>query len=241
MASFAKVDVKEIESDLPRSNFSEAEIEQLADLILAGGGILRPLILKQIDIEKYKVLDGHLEYFACVKAREKDPRQAETTNAFVVVSKEEAVIQKQVELLRNVGQPAAKVDRQPLDVPVALDQSNSQWISSFETRLSEMREVLFQTKREHEYRFTQLEKNFQEKQQTDLLDLLNTSKKQELIDELSRYGIASAKIEAIYNARNQKEHKKFTNYQDVVKAVKGLGAAGMLNLIDAWARAHTGK
>lgn len=241
MTDFAKVDVKEIESDELRSSFSEAEIEQLADLILQGGGVLRPLVLKQIGIENYKVLDGHLEYFAAVRAREKDPRQGELVNAFVVSSKDEAVIQEQIRLLKDLNHSSKSTQRK-LDQNASEEPKdkarNGDWISSFETRLSEIREELFQTKRDHEYRFTQLEKNFQEKQQIDLLTLLNTSKKQALVDELARYGIPKAKVEAIYEAKTQKEQKKFDSYQDVVKATQGLGAGGMLRLIDAWARAH---
>lgn len=239
MTSFAKIDVKEIKSNVLRSKFSEAEIEKLADLILESGGILKPLILKQNEIDSYTVLDGHLEYHAAVRAREKNPRQGETVNAFVISSKNEAVTQKQIQALSDSNRLSDNLSEQNLEVPKSTDQgNNSDWITSFEMRLSEIRETLFQTKRDHEYRFIQIDKNFQEKQQLDLLDLLNTSEKQVLIDQLSRYGIQKSKIEAIYNARNQKEHKKFDSYQDVVKVTKGLGADGMLGLVDVWARAN---
>ncbi|WP_373525875.1 hypothetical protein [Nostoc sp.] len=239
MTSFAKVDVKEIKSNVLRSNFSEAEIEKLADLILESGGILKPLILKQNEIDSYLVLDGHLEYYAAVRAREKNPQQGETVNAFVISSKNEAVIQKQIQVLNDSNKLSDDSNQQSSTVPKSTNQErNSDWITSFEMRLSEIREILFQTKRDHEYRFIQIDKNFQEKQKLDLLDLLNTLEKQVLIEQLSRYGIQKDKIEAIYNARNQKEHKKFDSYQDVVKVTKGLGAGGMLGLVDVWARAN---
>ncbi len=237
MTSFAKVDVKDIGSDMPRSSFLEKEIEQLADLILESGGLLQPLVLKQTDLEKFIVLDGHLEYFASVRAREKNPRQGEMVHAFVITSKDEAVIQKQVHFLRNLHESTDVPNEKLLKTSESTDQGrSSDWISSFETRLSEIREELFQAKRDHEYRFTKLEKNFQKKQKSDLLDLLNNLEKQDLIDELSRYGLARAKSEAIYNARNQKEYKTFSDYQDVVNATKGLGSSGILRLIDAWGR-----
>lgn len=239
MTSFAKVDVKEIKSDVLRSKFSEAEIEKLAGLILESGGILKPLVLKQDEIDSYTVLDGHLEYHAAVRAREKNPQQGETVNAFVISSKNEAVIQKQIQALNDSNKPSDDSSHQSSTVPKSTDQGrNSDWITSFEMRLSEIREILFQTKRDHEYRFIQIDKNFQEKQQLDLLDLLNTLEKQVLIDQLSRYGTPKSKIEAIYNARNQKEHKKFDSYQDVAKVTKGLSADGMLRLVDTWARVN---
>lgn len=238
MTNFAKVDVKEIKSNVQRSTFSETEIEQLADLILESGGVLRPLVLKQTDVDSYTVIDGHLEYYASVRAREKNPRQGEMVNAFVISPKNESVIHKQIQVLGGLDKITDTSSDHPLRDAESTQERNSDWIASFETRLSEMREELFQTKRNHEYRFTQIEKNIQEKQQADLLDLLNTLEKQELIDQLSRYGIAKVKVEAIYTARNQKENKKFDSYHDVVKATKGLGADGILRLIDAWARVN---
>lgn len=237
MTTFAKVDVKEIKSDIQRSTFSEAEIEQLADLISESGGILRPLILKQTDIDSYIVIDGHLEYYASVRVREKNPQEGEMVNAFLISPKNEAVIRKQVQALGGLDKLNDVVNKQYLKASDSkAHERNSDWIASFETRLSEIREELFQTKRAHEYRFTQLEKNFQEQQQVELLDLLNTLEKETLIEQLSRYGVAKAKGEAIYNARNQKKHKKFDGYQDVVKATNGWGNDGMLRLVDAWTR-----
>jgi ParB-like nuclease domain len=78
------VDVKSIKSDLPKSNFVESELEQLADLILATDGLLRPLILQEIKAGKYQVIEGHREYYAAIIAKEKNIAKAEMVNAFVV-------------------------------------------------------------------------------------------------------------------------------------------------------------
>jgi hypothetical protein len=78
------VDVKSIRSNLPKSSFIETEIEQLADLILAVDGLLRPLILQKIGVDKYTVIEGHQEYYAAVRAKEKDIKKAEMVNAFVI-------------------------------------------------------------------------------------------------------------------------------------------------------------
>jgi hypothetical protein len=87
------VDVKSIKSDLPKSNFVESELEQLADLILATDGLLRPLILQEIKAGKYQVIEGHREYYAAVIAKEKNIAKAEMVNAFVIdVSSQKSAI-----------------------------------------------------------------------------------------------------------------------------------------------------
>ncbi|BDI18633.1 hypothetical protein ANSO36C_44350 [Nostoc cf. commune SO-36] len=71
MINFSLVDVKSITSNEPRSSFSEADLENLADIIIETGGIIRPLVVKVTGVESYTVVDGHFEYYAAVKAREK--------------------------------------------------------------------------------------------------------------------------------------------------------------------------
>lgn len=78
------VDVKSISSTIPKSKFKKAEIDRLADAILAADGLLRPLILQQTDVEKYTVVEGHREYYAAVRAKEKDIKKAEMVNAFII-------------------------------------------------------------------------------------------------------------------------------------------------------------
>ena len=78
------VDVKSISSTVPKSKFKKADIDRLADAILAADGLLRPLILQQTDVEKYTVIEGHQEYYAAVRAKEKDIKKAEMVNAFII-------------------------------------------------------------------------------------------------------------------------------------------------------------
>ncbi len=227
MTTFAKVDVKDVKSEVQRSSFLEAEIEKLANSILKSGGILKPLVLKQIGVESYKVLDGHLEYYASVRAREKDPRQAEMVNAFVILPKDEPAAHDQINVLKGSSTNIIE----PL-----VDKGSSGWISSFEERLSKINEELLNAKLQNDNRFAQIEKTIKKPEKVNLLDFLNSSDKQTLIDQLPRYGVSNARgiPEKIYDVRKQKESMKFDSYQDVVKLTKGFGAAGMLKLIDAW-------
>jgi DNA uptake protein ComE-like DNA-binding protein len=78
------VDVKNINSEIPRSSFLESELDQLADLILEFDGLIRPLILRETGVEKYLVIEGHREYYAAVIAKQKNLSKAEMVNAFVL-------------------------------------------------------------------------------------------------------------------------------------------------------------
>jgi hypothetical protein len=234
MTEFARVDVKCITSDVSRSTLSEQDIEKLADSILKNDSLLRPLILKQTGIENFVVLDGHLEFYAAVRAREKNPRQAEMVNSFVIAPKDESTVNEQISFLR---QSDKLID---LSSKTEKTEGISNWITSFENRLSEMREILFQNNQSNEYRFKQLENNFDKKskENLNLLDVINTSKKEVLIQKLSHYVRDKKKIEAIYESREQKKDKKFESYSDVLKSTKGFGAEGLINLIGAWENQH---
>ncbi len=99
------VDVKSISSDLPRSTFAESELDRLADLIIETDGLLRPLILKQVGIEQYTVIEGHREYYAALKAKDKDLKKAEMVNAFIIHQKTEQSAIDQLKLLVENIQP----------------------------------------------------------------------------------------------------------------------------------------
>ncbi len=165
MMEFARVDVKEIKSYVPRSKFSEGDIERLADLILQCGGIFRPLIVKQVDIDHFILLDGFLEYYSAVRAREKEPRQGELVNTFVVPPKDDIeIVQQQIEILRGKPTVATSVNGSMPPTTVSPHQEvSSSWITSFETRLSEIREELFQAHRTLDSRVSQVEKRLEEK------------------------------------------------------------------------------
>ncbi len=100
------VDVKSISSEIPRSEFDQSKIEQLADLILATDGLIRPLILRQSGLEKYTVVDGNLEYYAAVRAKEKNLRKAETVNAFVISADSQQFAIDQIALLSGIKTPS---------------------------------------------------------------------------------------------------------------------------------------
>jgi ParB-like nuclease domain len=99
------VDIKDISSDLPRSNFVESDLAQLANLILATDGLIRPLILKEIGGEKYTVIEGHREYYAALKAKEQNSSKAEMVNAFVINANIQSSTIEQLKLLKEDPSP----------------------------------------------------------------------------------------------------------------------------------------
>lgn len=140
------VDVKSIESDLPKSNFVESELEQLADLLLAVDGLLRPLILKETKAGKYTVIAGHREYYAAVRAKAKNLAKAEMVNAFVIDANTQKSAIAQLALLS--GQPLAGStnstdDLQQLDrLLPAIESSISEQLQPILAQLAKHTEIL---------------------------------------------------------------------------------------------------
>lgn len=233
MTEFARLDIKEIRADVPRANFTEAKIEQIADLILASGGVIRPLVVKQVDIDSYELVGGALEYYAAVRAREKDPRRGELVNAFVVSKKNDEAVKHQLALFNeNAGQ----VGQAPPPTSTSPDQLSAfvtNFVVSAETRINEMREQMVQNKRNFESEIKRLDKLVErEKRPSDLLDMVNTLDMDELKAKLAFHGADKTKIAAICAAKQQKANGHFDTYQELLKAAKGLGERGLLNLLD---------
>ena len=88
--------VKEITSTVPRSNFSDTEIEKLARSILAVEGLIRPIVVRPTGIDTYEVVDGDREYHAAVRAREIDGRKGERITDIVIEGPKAEAIQEQV-------------------------------------------------------------------------------------------------------------------------------------------------
>ncbi|MDY7007888.1 MAG: hypothetical protein SWX82_29110 [Cyanobacteriota bacterium] len=93
--------VKEITSNVPRSEFSESDLEQAAQLILKAEGTIKPLVLRTIGWESYEVIDGHFEYYAAVRAKEINPRDGERIGAFIIEGDKAEVLEEQVEMFRK--------------------------------------------------------------------------------------------------------------------------------------------
>ena len=104
---FFLVDVVCITSAKSCEEFDKTKVNELADSILESDGLLKPLVLKATGPESFEVIDGYLEYWAAVRAREKDPRKGEMVNAFVISPKDEEMIVKQLHALQSQAETSS--------------------------------------------------------------------------------------------------------------------------------------
>lgn len=219
MADFFLVETKLIRSDKPASDFDQSVINKLAQLILDTNGLMRPLVLKQTGFEQYQVVNGHLEYYAAVRAKEKDARKAEMVNALVIDSEEEAIAVQQTQFLEKILHPS---DSSPTVTP--LDDLASELGDLFKRQLQSMNETLETNLRSIT---SQLPK------QTKPIDTLNQLDPIDLTRRFSLVGLkgknASKVVEQIIKQRPYKD------LGDVVHQVNGLSAETMIKLVDALA------
>ncbi|MFW6295662.1 MAG: hypothetical protein ACOC04_00565 [Halothece sp.] len=106
--STSLVAVRRITSSVPRSHFSETDLEKAAKLILEAEGIINPIVLRRVDIQSYEVVQGDFEYYAAVKAREMNPRKGEMIGSFILEPDNEKAILEQVNLLRKSDSSVAE-------------------------------------------------------------------------------------------------------------------------------------
>jgi hypothetical protein len=110
MIDFFMVDVKDIQVNTTDHNFSPVVIENLANAMLASGGLIKPLILKQVGLQNYQLIDGLLEYYAALQAKAKDPRKGEMVNAFVISPDQEDLVKQQVTVLQSAYSSAYQTE-----------------------------------------------------------------------------------------------------------------------------------
>jgi predicted nucleic acid-binding OB-fold protein len=242
MIDFYLVDVKSISSDVPRSNFSESDLEKLADMILESGGTIKPVILKQIGVEEFSVVDGHLEYYAAVKAREKNPRQGEMVNAFVISPKVENIVLKQIELLKAIENPEQSL--KPLVKDSTSPSLPNNKLSSLEKQVSEISvamqnlcDVIGNLKSQKSIK------------QITILEAFNTLTPRDLTFRLKTVNITGDKALQIVQKIEKERKNPFTSLTDVtervtiksktknaVKEVRGISKDKMLQIVDTWSQ-----
>jgi len=114
------VAVRKIQSNVPRSDFSAANLEQAAQAILQSAGTINPLILRQLDWQSYQVVSDHFGYYAAVRARELDLATGEMIQAIILEPENEGAILDQLQFFRNTEPINPMVSRHPNpDDPVA--------------------------------------------------------------------------------------------------------------------------
>ncbi len=233
MIKFLMVDVQSVTSSVPRSNFPESDLDLLGDQILESGGILKPLVLKKTGFERYEVIDGHFEYYAAVRAREKNPSEGEMVNALIISHEKEEAVVKQAATFRGLEFPDKTLE-------TSTERKNSESrLANIELRLekqvNELRSELAQERQRVDDKLKQIES--QVSKQITPLDAFNTLSPSELVLRLRSAGLTGKKADTIIQTiKNQRQKKKFESLIDVVKRVDGLSDKGMVTIIDSWSQ-----
>ena len=223
MWKFLRVDITDINPSLPRETFSETELENLANLIIEMGGIIRPAILKKADNkkvdERYNIISGDLEYYASVIANQKVP-DIEMINAFVVDKEAESIALQQIQLLSS--SPGLITTHEKIDNPLELRMSNLE--KRLETQLQAIRE-------EYQKEIKRLEEKIiilppPPPASKSILELLNTCD----ANQLKKAGIPPASVNDFLKKRSE---KPFDSLEDVLnRPVSGVKEKRLIKLID---------
>lgn len=240
MSEYYLVDVKSITSKVPRSQFAVDEIEALAKSILAAGGLLSPILLKQTGAESYEVLAGDREYYAAVRAREINPREAEMVNAFVVPEEVSDAAVEQFEQSRALYPSPPSVPSPDTQTPTLASFSYmDQRVTNLEARLDAAIQDMKQTQQRDIQRLEQHLQTLQQQipQRVEPLETFNTASPATLMQKLAIAGIRGKTADTlIKNIEKARAKAPFTSFSDVVKRVEKLGDKRMLSILDAWNR-----
>lgn len=222
MWKFLRVDITDINPSLPRETFSETELENLANLIIEMGGIIRPAILKKADNkkvdERYDIISGDLEYYASVIANQKVP-DIEMINAFVVDKEAESIALQQMKLLSS--SPGLITRPEKIDNPLELRMSNLE--KRLETQLQAIRE-------EYQKEIKRLEEKIiispPSPPSKSILELLNTCD----ANQLNKARIPPASVNDFLKKRSE---KPFDSLEDILnRPVSGVKEKRLIKLVD---------
>ncbi|GCL46816.1 chromosome partitioning protein ParB [Microcystis aeruginosa] len=221
MWDFLLIDLRDVVATKERSYFPETDLHNLANLIVAMKGLMRPVILKKIGFERFQIIEGNLEYYACLIAKEKE-RSLETINAFVVDKEAENIALQQIKLLSP--SPGLITTPEKTDNPLELRVSNLE--KRLETQLQAIRE-------EYQKEIKRLEEKIiisppppasppASPPSKSILELLNTCDANQL---------KKAGINRTVTANFLKE-KPFLSLNDITDRVDKMGVATLIKLMD---------
>lgn len=229
------VEVRTIISSQPRSEFDPQKIEEAARLIVEAEGIINPIVVSRTGINSFEVINGHFEYHAAARAREKDLAKAETVAAYIIEGENETIA-KQIEIFRK--SPVDPSDNLQVD---SYSNNSQVAVNNLETRLNNFESRI-------ENRFNELKSEYTQKNQ-DLAAALKSleNKLPEQIEPLTTFNQAdlkdlTIKLKSILKsdtkankiAQNIVNARPFTSLTEVIDKTKGLGEKTMLRIVDRW-------
>lgn len=135
------VDIVSVHTSSSRSGFSQDEVEKLARNFLLSGGSTKPLIVRRINEEEFDVIEGHLEFYAALRAKEIDDN-FEMIQAIILDSKNEKAIIEQVNLFKKaVNPPSLPPDNQVIERIKNLEDHLSSDINNLKDQLNNQTEL----------------------------------------------------------------------------------------------------
>jgi hypothetical protein len=104
----------------------QLEIEALAHAIIQLNGLLKVPVVRVLGIDEYELVSGYLEYYAYLKAQEISPKIADRMTVFILTSKNQKAIEKQLEVYQAIegSMVNPKVDVPQTDSKLALQLNN---------------------------------------------------------------------------------------------------------------------
>jgi hypothetical protein len=216
MWDFLLIDIKDIVSSVTKEKFTESELDSLADLIVDMGGLMRPVILKKIGFERFEVIDGHLEYYASLKAKEKKP-DLETINSFVIEPEVEEIAIKQLQIYPT------PVDNPPIPFPDLIKQ-----FQELKLNTQEQIESLQNNYHQEIQSLRDRIENLKPSPKPSIVDVINTYSDQQLIE----MGFGKAIAKKILNERTK---TPFTSLADAKNRIKtGWKVDELIKFIDSY-------
>lgn len=161
------IDLDSIET-IEENNFSvdpvkqASEIQMLAKTVVNIQGLLRIPVVEQIGIESYKLISGHFDYYAYLKARELDSSLPDRIRVFIVNPKKQ--------IAKGILEQLEAIDR--LQVPI---------IDSDDSSLKLLKQLSNTVNFEILERLSQLEKQVLSVSTTEILKQLEHSLKEAII------------------------------------------------------------
>ena len=213
----------------------QAEIETLAHAIVELRGLLKIPVVRELGIDAYELVSGHLEYYAFLKAREIDDQLPDRLTVFILKPSNEKAILRQLEASQAIQQattspsnPAqsdstlalkvsnleSRLDQNAKQTSAELAQFKAEVLAAIDTKLPQPLPPL--------EAFNRIQDPIVQVQVLGKLAFLGKKKAEKIVDQLRVY---------------QTNHNvEFRQFGEVIQALeKGtLSAAKMLEVIDQW-------
>jgi hypothetical protein len=241
--SIQSIDIVSVKSSIPRSNFSSEEIDFLANNYLKCGGNISPIIVEVTGLDEYKVVEGHLEFYAAKRAKEID-NFFELIRAIILDNKNKQDVLEQFELSK---------------ITHSTHVSTTTNGNNIEDKIKNLEDTLYKSidelSKKIESQSQTINKLFKKPSSLSYLEHFNNSSVVELTNILDRKGgLSNTKAKTIASLIiESRQHGEFESLFDLIERVrlktgrknkdgkmnKAISQETMLKIIDSWSQADS--